>query len=65
VEELAEFLAFEFKEEPIPGFHEDWRSEDPLDAVLSICSSLLSVVNEGRFISDSVLSLFGEGVPDV
>jgi ankyrin repeat protein len=46
VEELAEFLAFEFKEEPIPGFHEDWRSEDPLDAVLSICSSLLSVVNE-------------------
>jgi hypothetical protein len=46
VEELAEFLAFKFKEEPIPEFHEDWRSEDPLDAVLSICSSLLSVVNE-------------------
>jgi ankyrin repeat protein len=50
VEELAEFLAFEFKE-PIPGFHEGWREEDPLDAVLTICSSLLSVVNEwGRSV---------------
>jgi ankyrin repeat protein len=47
VEELAEFLAFEFKEEPIPGFHEGWRWEDPLDAVLSTCSSLVSVVNQG------------------
>jgi hypothetical protein len=51
VEELAEFLAFEFKAEPIPGFHEGWRSDDPLDAVLSICSTLLSVVNEsGRSV---------------
>jgi ankyrin repeat protein len=46
VGELAEFLAFEFKEEPIPGFHEGWRWEDPLDAVLSTCSSLVSVVDE-------------------
>jgi len=46
VEELAEFLAFEFEGVPIPEFDEGWRSEDPLDAVLSICSSLISVVNE-------------------
>jgi cytohesin len=45
-EELAEFLAFEFKGVPIPGFNEDWRWEDPLDAVLSTCSSLVSVVNK-------------------
>jgi ankyrin repeat protein len=45
VEELAEFLAFDFKAGPIPKFHDDWRLEDPVDAVLSTCSSLLAVVN--------------------
>jgi len=45
VEELAEFLAFDFKAGPIPKFREDWRLEDPLDAVLSTCSALLVVVD--------------------
>ena len=45
VEELAELLAFDFKAEPIPKFNEDWRLEDPADAVLSTCSSFLAVVN--------------------
>jgi hypothetical protein len=45
VEELAELLAFEFRAGPIPKFHEDWRLEDPADAVLSACSSLLAVVD--------------------
>jgi ankyrin repeat protein len=45
VEELAELLAFDFKAGPIPKFHEDWRLEDPVDAVLSACSSLLVVVD--------------------
>jgi hypothetical protein len=45
VEELAELLAFDFKAGPIPKFHEDWRLEDPVDAVLSACSSLLAVVD--------------------
>jgi ankyrin repeat protein len=44
VEELAELLAFDFEERPIPQFREDWRLEDPVEAVLSTCSSLLSVV---------------------
>jgi hypothetical protein len=35
VEELAELLAFDFKAGPIPKFLEDWRLEDPVDAVLS------------------------------
>jgi ankyrin repeat protein len=51
VEELAEFLAFDFKEGPIPEFHEGWRLEDSVDAVLSTCSSLLAVVNvEGSLV---------------
>ena len=44
VEELAEFLAFDFDSE-IPTFREDWREEDPAHAVRSTCSSLLSVVD--------------------
>ncbi|KAH9083688.1 ankyrin repeat-containing domain protein [Lactarius deliciosus] len=46
VEELAEFLAFDFDEDDNnPGFNADWRPEDPDHAVLSTCSSLISVVN--------------------
>jgi hypothetical protein len=48
VEELSELLAFDFKAGPIPKFHEDWRLEDPVYAVLSTCSSLLSIVDGGR-----------------
>jgi hypothetical protein len=44
VEELAEFLAFDLKIGPIAKFHEGWRLEDPMDVVLSTCSTLLSVV---------------------
>jgi ankyrin repeat protein len=44
VEELAELLAFDFEEGPIPKFRKDWRLEDPVEAVLSTCSSLLFVV---------------------
>ena len=45
VEELAEFLAFDFKAGRIPKFREDWRLQDPVEAVLSTCSTLLSLVN--------------------
>ena len=44
VEELAEFLAFDFNAGQIPKYREDWRLEDPVDAVLSTCSTLLSLV---------------------
>ena len=44
-EELVEFLAFDFKAGPIPKFREEWRLEDPLQAVLSTCSTLLALVN--------------------
>jgi len=45
VEELAEFLAFDFEEGSTPTLLADWRSEDPENAVLSTCSSLLAVVD--------------------
>ena len=45
VEELAEFLAFDFNAGQIPKYCKDWRLEDPVDAVLSTRSTLLSLVN--------------------
>ena len=45
VEELAEFLTFDFNAGQIPKYREDWRLEDPVDAVLSTCSTLLCLVN--------------------
>jgi hypothetical protein len=44
VNELAEFLAFDFEAGSTPTFLADWRPEDPAHTVLSVCSSLLAVV---------------------
>jgi len=44
IKELAEFLAFDFKAGAIPTFRPSWQPVDPLDALLSTCSSLLAVV---------------------
>jgi ankyrin repeat protein len=49
VNELAELLAFDFEAGPIPKFHEAWRLEDPVDAVLSTCSSLLAIFDGGHY----------------
>ena len=46
VKELADLLAFNFEAGSIPKFNEDWRLEDPADAVLSTCSTLLAIVND-------------------
>ena len=50
VEELAEILALDFEgaEGAIPKLREDWRWDDPQHAVLSICSSLIMVVDTGH-----------------
>ena len=45
VEELAEILAFDFDAGPIPKFCEGWRLPNPVDAVLSTCSTLLAIVD--------------------
>ena len=48
VDELAEILAFDF-ERPIPAFREECRMKNPVEAVLSTCSTLLSVVDDWDF----------------
>ena len=49
VEELAEVLAFDLDtaEGEVPIFHPEWRWEDQEHAVLSACSSLITIVNGG------------------
>ena len=49
VEELGEFLAFDFEAGATPAFLADWRPEDPMHTVLSTCSSLLAVVDEPTY----------------
>ena len=46
VKELADLLAFDFETGSIPEFDEDLRVEDPAEAVLSTCSTLLAIVND-------------------
>jgi ankyrin repeat protein len=56
VEELAELLAFDFEAGPVPKFHEDWRLEDPIHAILSTCPSFLSIVdNKIRYSHDKLV----------
>jgi len=47
VEELAEVLAFDFKVEGMPKLNPGWRWEDQKEAVMSACSSLVIIVNDG------------------
>ena len=50
VEELAELLAFDFRESSeggIPKLKEDWRWDNQEEAVLSTCSSLITIVRNG------------------
>jgi hypothetical protein len=46
VEELAEVLAFDLSPGGIPKLNTDWRWENQEEAVLSACSSLVSVIIE-------------------
>jgi hypothetical protein len=44
VEELAEIFAIGFGADVSPNLVEDWRPSDPEDAVLSACSSLITII---------------------
>ena len=49
VEELAEVLAFDFEDtEGTPKLNASWRWEDQEQALLSSCSSLISIVDDGN-----------------
>ena len=54
VKELADLLAFDFEAGSIPKFHEGWRLEDPVDAVLPTYSSLLAIVDEAYYDEYSI-----------
>lgn len=45
VKELAEFLVFDFDTDSTPTPREDWREEDPAQAVRSTCFSLLAIID--------------------
>ena len=47
VKELAEVLAFDFNVEGIPQLNPGWRWEDHEEAVMSSCSSLVMIVQDG------------------
>src|SRR6266550_4134057 len=47
VEELAEILAIQFDSAAPPTFNADWRPVNAEEAVLSACSSLISIVDRG------------------
>ena len=50
VEEVAELLAFEFKGQgAVPKYRTDWRPNDQVEAILSTCSSLISIVDNNDF----------------
>jgi hypothetical protein len=59
VEEIAEVLAIDFNTEGIPKLNPDLRWEDPEEAVMSACPSLVVIVKDGdsrvvRFSHSSV-----------
>jgi ankyrin repeat protein len=62
VEELAELLAFDFQASSsggIPTLKEDWRWDDEEEAVLSTCSSLITIVrsDDSRVVQFSHFSV--------
>ncbi len=48
VEELAEIFAIEFGSNATLNLVEDWRPEDPEEAVLSACSTLISIIIDDK-----------------
>ena len=46
VEELAEIFTIEFGSNVANSLVEDWRPEDPEEAVLSACSTLISIIDD-------------------
>ncbi|KAI0289213.1 hypothetical protein BC826DRAFT_957470 [Russula brevipes] len=47
VEELAEIFAIEFDTDSALKLRENWRPENPEEAVLSACSTLIAVIEDG------------------
>jgi hypothetical protein len=66
VAELAEVLAVDLGTAYRGGtskLNTDWRWEDQQEAVLSTCSSLISIVDEKRVSNCTIFTLLCKGVP--
>ena len=50
VEELAEILESEFGPNGVPNLVEGWRPENPEEALLSACSTLIVIDDQGSKI---------------
>ena len=46
VDELVEVLAIQIDADTMPGFDADWRPEDAEEAVMSACSTLVTIVED-------------------
>ena len=53
VEELAEIFAIGFGPNAAPNLVEDWRPENPEEALLSACSSLITIIIDSDTESDA------------
>jgi hypothetical protein len=47
VEELAEVLAIQFDDDALPTFNADWRPAYAEEMIMSVCSSLIAIVDRG------------------
>ena len=47
VKELAEILAIQFDEETLPTFNSGWRPTYAEETIMSVCSSLIAIVDRG------------------
>ena len=58
-EELAELFAIDFDQDSVSNFMEGWRPENPEEAVLSTCSTLISIIDDegGRIVQFSHFSV--------
>ena len=59
VEELAELFAIEFDEDSGPSLNEGWRPENPENAILSACSTLVTLIqiNSSKIVQFSHFSV--------
>ena len=68
VEELAEFLAFDFKAGQIPTFREDWRLEDDRRSSGSGAFHVFHIAfpcQHRRLPSDTIFAFLGQRVLDL
>ena len=65
VQELAEVLAMRFDAGKLPHYNVDWRQENSREAVLSVCSSLVAVVDVNGSSIVPIFAFLGQEILDI